>query len=260
MNISDMTLSSRVQTYFNRIGYELDRSATPYKLLCDLQYAHVTTVPYENLDILRRRPLSLDADALYEKIVLNKRGGYCFELNALYCSLLKELGFEVHSHFARYLRGEQEEIPMRRHRILRVEGEECDYICDVGIANMAPRHPLKLIVGEEQQQFGECYKIEQEPFFGYVVYLKYADKWERFYSFTLEEETEVDFVATSFYLEHSDTSAFNKKEMVGIKTKNGRKTIDGKMFRVYDGKQMDIPIASEEMMHDLLEIHYGIKL
>ena len=48
--------------------------------------------------------------------------------------------------------------------------------------------------------------------------------------------------------------------MVGIKTATGRKVIDGKIFRVYDEKQMDIPIASSEMMKDLLDIHYGIRL
>ena len=48
--------------------------------------------------------------------------------------------------------------------------------------------------------------------------------------------------------------------MVAVKTKNGRKVIDGKMFKIYDEKQTDIPIASERMMSDILEIHYGIKL
>ena len=66
--------------------------------------------------------------------------------------------------------------------------------------------------------------------------------------------------AISYYRENSPDAIFNVKEMVSIKTANGRKVIDGKMFRVYDEKQMDIPVASPEMMRDLLEIHYGIKL
>lgn len=149
---------------------------------------------------------------------------------------------------------------MRRHRVLKVVGEEAEYICDVGVAATAPRHPLILKVGEVQEQFGEKYRIEKEPFFGYVIYSAYGDKWDRFYSFTEEEQLDIDYIAPSFYLENSPDSVFNVKEMVAIKTAGGRKVIDGKMFRIYDERQMDIPVASKEMMRDLLEIHYGIRL
>lgn len=260
MKISDIALSSRAQAYFNRIGFEFDRGMSEKDFFNKLQYAHVTSVPYENLDILNHVPLKLDPDSLYEKIVVNRRGGYCFELNGIFGWLLKDLGFEVHDYFGRYLRGE-EGIPMRRHRVLKVVGGESMYICDVGIANLAPRYPLEFVIGEVQEQFGESYRIEKEPFLGNVVYIKYnSDKWERFYAFTEEEQLDIDYVYPSYYLENSPDSAFNVKEMVSIKTANGRKVIDGKMFRVYDGKQMDIPVASPEMMRDLLEIHYGIKL
>lgn len=259
MKISDITPSAKAQAYFNRIGFAFDRGLSEEEFLNKLQYAHVTSVPYENLDILCHVPLKLDTDSLFEKIVVNKRGGYCFELNGIFGWLLKELGFEVHDHFGRYLRGE-EGIPMRRHRVLRVVGEENTYICDVGIANMAPRYPLKLVLDEVQEQFGEQYRIEKDPFFGYLVNIGYNGKWERFYGFTEEEQLDIDYVAASYYLENLPDSKFNVKEMVSIKTPRGRKVIDGKMFRIYDEKRMDIPVASPEMMRDLLEIHYGIKL
>ncbi|MBE6688798.1 MAG: arylamine N-acetyltransferase [Ruminococcaceae bacterium] len=260
MKISDIIPSARAQAYFNRIGFNFDRNMSEKDFFNGLQYAHVTTVPYENLDILNHIPLKLDPDSLYEKIVVNRRGGYCFELNGLFGWLLKDLGFEVHDYFGRYLRGESD-TPMRRHRVLKVVGEENTYICDVGIANLAPRHPLLFTYGEIQEQFGESYRIENEPFFGNVVYLKHnSDKWERFFSFTEEEQLDKDYVYASYYLENAPDSIFNVKEMVAIKTPNGRKVIDGKMFRIYDEKNMDIPVASPEMMRDLLEIHYGIKL
>ena len=260
MKIQSIVPSEKAKAYFARINFKFDPTLSEEEFLNRLQYAHVTSVPYENLDILNKIPLKFDTDSLFDKVVTRKRGGYCYELNGIFGWLLRDLGFEVHDYMGRYLRGE-EGIPMRRHRVLRVVGESGEYICDVGIANTAPRYPLKLVESVVQEQFGERYVIEKEPFFGYVIYLVSENgERERFYSFTGEEQLDIDFVAPSFYLENSPDSKFNKKEMVAVKTENGRKVIDGKIFKIYDGKQIDIPIASDRMMADILEIHYGIKL
>ena len=97
----------QISKYFERINLSFDPAhALPdEELLLRLQYAHVTHVPYENLDIINNIPLKLDEASLYNKIVLKSRGGYCFELNALYNILLKALGYNTLSCFARYLRG-----------------------------------------------------------------------------------------------------------------------------------------------------------
>ena len=82
----------RIAAYFERIGmkYTPDLKADG-DLLRKLQFAHTTTVPYENLDILRGIPISLKIDDIYEKVVVRGRGGYCFELNALFGWLLRQL-------------------------------------------------------------------------------------------------------------------------------------------------------------------------
>ncbi|MBQ1258342.1 MAG: arylamine N-acetyltransferase, partial [Clostridia bacterium] len=107
----------KIKAFFKRIGID---ECTPVTFdtgfLGRVQTACVTHIAYENLDILAGIPLRLDADALFEKIVLNGRGGYCFELNGLLSGMLAEMGFSVTERFARFLRGEKE-IPMRRHRV-----------------------------------------------------------------------------------------------------------------------------------------------
>jgi arylamine N-acetyltransferase len=77
------TWKPEVRAYLERIGYDgpLDGSA---EALAELQERHLHTVPYENLDVLRRVPLSLEIPDLFDKIVTRRRGGYCFELNALF--------------------------------------------------------------------------------------------------------------------------------------------------------------------------------
>ena len=106
--------------------------------------AHLTHVPFEALDVWGSGAVpSLEIPELYQKIVLDRRGGYCFELNGLLTHMFREMGFSVSERFARFLRGEQD-IPMRRHRVTLVHMADGDYLCDIGVGQIAPRLPLKI--------------------------------------------------------------------------------------------------------------------
>ncbi len=230
--------SMNTSLYLKRLGLSENQKVTnTLEFLNELQLRHVTHIPYENLDIIKGKPLKLDINALYEKIIMNNRGGYCFEVNGLFGAFLSELGFKVTHLAARFLRGESQ-IPLRRHRVLLVEYEGGEYICDVGIGSGAPRHPLKLEEGTLQHQFGETYKLEKDDFLGWVIYELYKGEWRRFYSFTLEPQIDVDFITPSFYCEKHPDSIFNKDIMVAIKTENGRKTLNGREYKKFLGEEI----------------------
>ncbi|MCF0135047.1 MAG: arylamine N-acetyltransferase [Lachnospiraceae bacterium] len=229
---------NKCRAYFERIGLTFPKEFEPNgQWLKDIQYAHCITVPYENLDILEGKPLSLDPDALYNKIVKNRRGGYCFEVNGLLGWLLEELGYGVTHFFARYLRGENS-IPMRRHRVLKVEATDGVWLVDVGIGEVAPRVPVRLVEGEEQPQFEECYRLDTDEFLGWVLMDYYEGQWRPFYSFTEEEQLDVDYTAASFYCEKHPDSPFNKAPMLAIKTAEGRVTIDGNVLKIVSGESV----------------------
>src|SRR5690606_36642919 len=147
-------LKQEVQAYLDRIGYQgpLDGSAA---VLAELQNCHLHSVPYENLDILNRVQLSLDIVDLQNKIVNRRRGGYCFELHALFGWLCRELGYSVTNLFARFWRYEVTTPPKRRHQVLRVEIEGISYLCDVGVGGIVPRKPVQMMEGLEQKQGDE---------------------------------------------------------------------------------------------------------
>ena len=222
-----------VRKYLQRIGISENVELKPdIKLLKLLQYMHVTKVPYENLDILEKKSPCLDIPYLYEKIVTKHRGGYCFELNALFAALLKELGYEVKSYFARYLRGEST-LPMRRHRVLVVKAEGKDYLCDVGIGDVAPRYPLLMEYSLEQQFEDEFYRIERDEFLGTVLWEKYKGQWRKYFSFTDDLCDELDFIQPDFYCRYHPDSPFNKDNIVALKTPDGRKTLDGCIYKEF---------------------------
>lgn len=248
--------------YLKRIGMSGNlKFSQSVEFLNQLQLAHVTRVPYENLDIIKGVPLNLDPEHLFDKIVIRNRGGYCFEVNGLFGALLTELGFKVTHLAARFLRNEST-IPLRRHRVLLVECDEGEYICDVGIGSAAPRYPVKLQEGIEQHQFGETYKLQREDFLGWVIYEKHGEEWRRFYSFTLEPQIDVDFITPSFYCEKHPDSIFNKDVMVAIKTENGRKTLNGREYKVFSGEDITEirEKLSDEGITEILENEFFIKL
>ena len=80
--------------YLHRIDADVAPEATPsLELLAKLQRRHLQTVPFENLDVVAGREISIERGAHYEKIVEAGRGGFCYELNGLFDWLLGELGF-----------------------------------------------------------------------------------------------------------------------------------------------------------------------
>jgi len=229
---------NKTEQFLMRIGISPElRIECTEEFLQSVQYHAVTSIPYENLDILAKKPLCLDKEALFEKIVERGRGGYCFELNGILSWFYKSLGFTVHDYFARFLRNE-EGIPMCRHRVLSVECKGKLYFCDIGIGQKAPRYPLVMEEGYVQEQFGETYKFEKDTDLGWVLYDLHAGTWRPFISFTEEKKYEVDFIQPSFYCEAHPASPFNKAPILSIKTKDGRKTINGRDFKMFSGEEV----------------------
>jgi len=83
-----------ITAYLDRINYYGPLAPTA-ETLWELQVAHLLTVPFENLSIHARQPIVLDDNALFEKIVRRRRGGFCYEANGLFAALLRALGFDV---------------------------------------------------------------------------------------------------------------------------------------------------------------------
>lgn len=255
-----MYTKDQLADIFLRIGLEYEEGLTPnIELLSNVQYGFQKNIPYENLDILRGIPLSLSYDHLFEKIITRHSGGYCFEINGFLGEVLRSLGFTVVEYMARYLRGETE-IPMRRHRVL---GVICDdgkkYICDAGIGQSAFRLPLLMEENHTSEQFGEVYRITREPFFGWMISDYHNGEWRRFYSFTEEEQLNIDYVMPSFWCEKSPESPFTSAEIFSIKTDTGRITLDGNIFHIFDGDNVTEEYLTEDKVAEVYTEFFGLK-
>lgn len=260
-----------VDKYLKRIGYKGSKEPN-LENLTEIQRAHIRSVPYENLDILADKHLSLAIEAVYEKIVIRKRGGYCFELNGALAWLLKELKYDIVEFYGRWLKGEPVEIPPRRHRISRVKLDGKIYICDVGVGITAPQFPLLFEPGLEQTEGNESYRIVAHPQMVWVVQERLKGEWANLYSFSEEPQLPVDFFLPHYYCTTHPDSIFRNETMCYIRTEYGRNTIADvynpqtaekeKEFRVSlpDGTVgRYIPYTREQYL-DALQKYFGIVL
>jgi arylamine N-acetyltransferase len=258
MNGRLTNLKPEVSAYLERIGFAgtLDGSV---QTLVELQERHLHSVPYENFDILNRIPLSLEISDLIDKIVVRRRGGYCFELNALFGWLLRELGYSVIDHMARFWRDEPNPPPKRRHQVLKVEVGEAFYLCDVGVGGIVPRRPIKMVEGLEHHQGDECYHLERDPYYGWMLCELKHGQWSKLYSFSEEPQLPKDFIMSTYWCENAADSVFTNNTMVAIRTLEGRNTIAGKEFRIFTsaGVHAFTP-ETEEEYNEALRTYFGI--
>lgn len=151
-----MFTEEQVRAYLDRIGYEGE--AGVYKeTLDELVFCHQKSVPFETYDVhvLGEAP-KLDEESVYEKIVVSRRGGYCFELNKGFELLLKGLGFDARPVLSRAVRGRDGRMPIN-HRGMVVALDGVDYSLDVGFGGPMPAGALALVDGLEQDIRGELY-------------------------------------------------------------------------------------------------------
>src|SRR5712672_3146723 len=132
-----MSFQPDLDSYFARIGYTGPRNPT-LEVLNSIAEAHIQSIPFENLDVLLRRSISLEPAAIFQKLVLDRRGGYCFEQNGLLLEILSTMGFQVAPLSARVRwQRPRDFTPPRTHVFLcaAINGES--WLVDVGVGGLS---------------------------------------------------------------------------------------------------------------------------
>src|SRR5512135_2350122 len=147
--------------YLQRIQYHGPLEPTR-STLYSLQTTHLLTVPFENLDIHLKRPLSMKDGDLFMKIVTRRRGGFCYELNGLFAALLRAIGFEVTLLSARCINADNSLSPEYDHLALLVQAPDDPerYLADVGYGDFAIE-PLSIAETGWQLQGDQAFKLER---------------------------------------------------------------------------------------------------
>lgn len=246
-----------VASYLKRINYRgaPDVSAATLR---ELHMAHLLSVPFENLDVHFRRGIVLDEERLVSKIVEERRGGICYELNTAFCSLLRGMGFRVSILSAGVARDEGGFDPPFDHMALLVHLEE-RWLADVGFGDSF-REPLRLDARGSQDQNGESYRIV-EPDEHLVVERRESDSWKPQYRFTLDAYPLDAFDEMCLYHQTSPESPFTQKRVCTRATPGGRITVSDMRLIVTEGREkQERALTSNEEWTAALRDLFGIAL
>lgn len=268
----------QLQAWLVRIGLDA-APATPDRPALDaLIAAQLAHIPFENLNPLTGRPVRIDLSDVSEKLVTEGRGGYCFELNTLFCAALKALGYAVVPLAARVRWRLPPDHPPTglSHMLLRVEVAHESYLADVGFGGttpdralplslpMDPAQPFRLVPTPAAQSASTAFHAYDLEFRsdGGTGTGSGADDWRVMYRFDLTPQPKIDYVARNWYVSTHPDSQFTQTLMVARMVDGVRLTLRNGQFaaRAADGSVQKQTLEAADAVIDLLVHRFGIPL
>lgn len=146
-----------LQAYLARIGID-DSPAVDFETLAKVHEHHLCAIPYENLDVQLEQPLDFDIERIFNKLVNQRRGGWCYEMNGLLGWALTEIGFEVTRMSGAVMRESLGDEQCGNHLLLEVKIDGEAYLADVGLGD-GIRTPIP-IRSATYTQHGMDYRLE----------------------------------------------------------------------------------------------------
>lgn len=214
-----------LDAYFARIGYDGPREAT-LEVLRDLHALHPAHIPFEAINVLCGKGVSLNPDDIDRKIIFDGRGGYCFEQNGLFRRVLQSLGFAVESLAGRLLWGysESDGPRPRCHMAMRVTLDGEAWLVDVGLGACVPTAPLLLGVSVPQVTPHDTFRV-RERHGRYLTELERDGVWKPVHEVDIVPVEDIDYEVMNFYASTHPESRFAKVLMVARSAPHARFTL-----------------------------------
>jgi len=208
-----------LDAYLARIGYDGPREPT-IAVLREICRLHPGAIPFENLDVLLGRPISLDPARIDAKLIGAGRGGYCYEQNGLLKRVLSQLGFEVDGLMARVLWMVPPGAPARprSHMVLGVQIDGETWLADAGFGGCVLTAPLKLFAdGEQATPNGPFRIVDAAPELGIErqVQANLSGTWSPLYQVAKGSWADIDYEQVNFYTYTHPSSHFTWSMTVG---------------------------------------------
>jgi N-hydroxyarylamine O-acetyltransferase len=247
------------KNYLRRIGIDKKDVTADLDSLKFLQRQHLLTIPFENLDIHWKRSIVLDGNLFYNKIIGEKRGGFCYELNGLFCELLREIGFQNKIISARISKGNGDFGAEYDHLAIITQIENEEYLVDVGFGSFTAES-LKFVLDVEQEDDNGVFLIRKHAENYFEVVKKDGEEWRSEYIFTTLNRDLAEFAGMCQFHQTSPESHFTRGKICSLMTLEGRKTLtDGKFIETKNGQKKEIPFNSDEEFNRILESEFYIK-
>lgn len=267
-----------LQGYLQRIGYlsqvaeaDVTQLKPDLALLNALTFGHTTHIPFENIAVLNKESISLEPAHLYEKLVVQRRGGYCFEQNGLFLAVLKQLGFQVSPWAARVRLtvSDRAILTNRTHLLLQVEIGGQAYITDVGVGSNSLTQAVALVpdIIQETPHDKRRFQYKNGQWYLQVAYknkpiLQESD-WQDIYQFSGELMPMPDRLVANWYTSTHPHSHFTQDLTVAMAHADGsRSSVKNTLYtrRYLNGEKEQIEFSDKAALKAQLSKVFGLAL
>lgn len=250
-----------LKAYFERIGFA--GSIAPTLATLDLLHAlHPATIPFENLSPLMGDPVPLDQPSLERKLLIEKRGGYCFEHNLLFMRMLQDLDFVVRPLLARVVWTNPDGANQPpSHLLLLVEVNGQNHIADVGFGGLTLTTPLRLRADVEQATPHEPFRLTGgEP--DWTLGVKIGEDWKPVYVFSLDTVSLEDIEPINHRIATNPASPFTHELRVALAPSGRRLKLYNTSLTIQpaEGEAEKRSIGTMETLRSVLTTEFGLVL
>lgn len=236
-----------VRDWLARIGVT-GRPAPSFETLALLIRRQLQTIPFENVDAFCGRVPQLEPKALHTKLIEQRRGGYCFELNSIMALGLTGLGFDVTHRLARVLWQRPAPGPWTHH-VLHVSFGDRTFLVDVGFGGPGPDRPVPLAPGPNDIAQGDL-RLAPAPGLGTVLFRRNTlAEWTPLYAFGTDVVGPGDLDCANWLAATYPGSIFGKSLMAALGDSASRVTLADRQLRRWEAareiKRLDLTTVDD---------------
>lgn len=256
-------MATDLNAYFARVGF-VGGAEPSLGTLGDIVAAHNQSIPFENLDPLLGVPVAdLSVEALTDKLVHRRRGGFCYEHNGLLGYVLEQLGYDVTRLAGRVVwMHPGAGLPAQTHQVLsvRLPDGQGPYLVDVGFGGQTLTSPIRLIAGPVQQTRHEPYRLLDHAE-GFELQAEVRGDWQPLYLLSPRPQPRIDLEVGSWYVSTHPASGFVGGLSAALVTDDARFNLRGRNLAVHraDGTEKTRLDTAADVL-DVLEGRFGIDL
>jgi N-hydroxyarylamine O-acetyltransferase len=248
-----------LDAYLARIDWQGSLEPT-LETLTGLTRAHITRVPFENIDVLLGRGIRTDLDSIVEKMIVAGRGGYCFEHGTLFQAALDRLGFTAIAHAARVVVIVPRHQSPRTHMFLTVAIDGERYVVDPGFGGHTAVVPVPLREGVDVRDGGNRHRMVRHGD-EWVLEADIAGTMTPLWVSTLEPQLPVDVQLANYWVSTAPASPFVNRLMLRALTPGGRTSVMNRDVTVIRaGTTEKYQLADRQALRALLGEHFGFDL
>jgi N-hydroxyarylamine O-acetyltransferase len=254
--------------YLAHIKFTDDTSSPNLSTLNALMKSHLTSIPFENISVACGESISIDRDAVYTKMVTNKRGGYCFEQSILFTAALEGLGYTVAPLLCRVRWGKPADlITAYTHMCLRVTLPDSNenYLVDVGFAGTNSISAVSLDASGSQELEDGCFKVTERSGYQFlsVQDRANADEWRDLYCWSLGGCEAPDLEQSNWFSCSYPGARFMNQFFVAIVAGDSKKHVLNNEFVVRStdgGIKETTTITDVEHLKEILKEHFTLEI